>query len=334
MKAYVISGKNKPLTETEVAEPLLKAGMVHIRMYAAALNHRDLWITKGQYAGLKYPVIPGSDIAGVVEEVGKDVPGEWVGKNAIINPSHAWGDNEAAQGKDFRILGMPDKGTLAEIVAIHREHIFPMPAHLSYVQAAALPLAGLTAWRALMQRARTQGGEKVLITGTGGGVALFALQFALALGAEVWVTSGSPDKLRSAKGLGAAGGANYRDASWAKDLRAAAGAFDVIIDGAGGTGFGDLINLAAPGGRIAVYGGTVGNYENISPQKIFWKQLSILGTTMGTTRDFHDMLRFVNKHKIVPIVDEVFPFSEVSAAFNKMESGLQFGKLVVEGIRR
>ena len=199
MQAHVITAQNKPLIQKEVPDPLLKAGMVHIRMRAAALNHRDLWINKGKYAGLVYPVIPGSDMAGVVEEVGKDVPEEWVGRDAIINPSLFWGTDESVQAKTFSILGMPAPGGLCEIVAIHREHIFPMPEHLTYVQAAALPLAGLTAWRALTSRADTQGADKVLVTGTGGGVALFALQFALAMGCEVWVTSGSKEKLDKVK---------------------------------------------------------------------------------------------------------------------------------------
>ncbi|MEM0998754.1 MAG: zinc-binding dehydrogenase [Bacteroidota bacterium] len=330
MKALVLSGKNKPLQEKKMPEPLLKAGMVHILVRATALNHRDLWIARGKYGGLQYPAVPGSDVAGVVEEVGAGVDADWVGKDIIVNPSHNWGPEEAYQGRDYQILGMPDPGGLAEIVSVREEYVHPMPAHLSHVQAAALPLAGLTAWRALVTRARTRPGERVLVTGIGGGVALFALQYAVALGAKVWVTSGSPAKLKAAQGLGAEGGANYKQAGWAKELKAHSGGFDVIIDGAGGPGFSDLVSVAAPGGRIAVYGGTVGNYDGVSPQKIFWKQLSILGSTMGSPTDFHNMLRFVNENRIVPVVDEVFPFAEALDAFGKMEQGKQFGKLVIE----
>lgn len=330
MKALLLEGKDQPLHIKTVADPLLKAGMVQIRIKAAALNHRDLWVTKGQYAGIKYPIILGSDGAGIVEKVGKDVPQSLVGNAVIINPSFEWGEEEAAQGKDFRILGLPDNGTLAELVNVPIEYVYPMPAHMTFVQAAGLPLAGLTAYRALMTRARARGGDKVLISGIGGGVALFALQFAVKLGCEVWVTTGSETKLRRAIGMGAKGGGNYKSEGWAKQLREAAGLFDVIIDGAGGPGFADLLDLAAPGGRIAIYGGTNGNIEKLSPQKLFWKQVSILGSTMGSPSDFHNMLRFVNTHAIVPVIDEVFPFEEATLAFAKMDAGTQIGKLVVE----
>lgn len=330
MKALVLSKKNAPLTAKNVPDPLLKAGQIHILVRCAALNHRDVWIAKGMYGGLKYPVIPGSDLAGEVEEVGTGVDSTWVGRKVIVNPSHNWGSDEAFQGKEYKILGMPDAGALAEIVAVESEYVHPMPEHLSYAQAAALPLAGLTAWRALVSKARTQAADKVLVTGIGGGVALLALQMALGLGCEVWVTSGSPHKLKAAKAMGATGGANYKDENWSHELKTRAGGFDVIIDGAGGPGFSDLVSLANSGGRICVYGGTAGNYMALSPQKIFWKQLSIFGTTMGSATDFHNMLRFVNEQKLVPVVDEVFAFEEAEQAFERMEKGGQFGKLIVE----
>ena len=179
-----------------------------------------------------------------------------------------WGNNPKFYGPDFKILGMPDNGTFAEFITIDAKYIHHKPAHLSFVQAAALPLAGLTAWRALITRAGlptsgTGSSPKVLITGIGGGVALFALQFALAAGAEVWVTSGSDEKIEKAKAMGAMGGVNYRDADWYKTLIAQTGGnrgghpaerrgyFDVIIDSAGGPGFAKLTDVAAPGGRIA-----------------------------------------------------------------------------------
>lgn len=330
MKALVLESKDKAPAIREVQDPLLKANLIQVRVKAAALNHRDVWITKGLYAGINYPVILGSDVAGVVEEVGKGVDEGMLGQSVILNPSHDWGPDDRCQGKEYKILGLPDNGGFAELLTVDASYAHAMPEHLSYAQAAALPLAGLTAWRALMTRAHMQPGDKVLVTGIGGGVALFVLQFALAHGCEVWVTSGNPKKIEAAKGLGAAGGANYKTDGWAKELRSNAGQFDVIIDSAGGPGFAGLLDLAAPGGRIAVYGGTAGNYEGLSPQKIFWKQLSILGSTMGTPADFHNMMRFVREHKIVPIIDEVFPFKEANKAFTKMDKGKQFGKLVLE----
>jgi zinc-binding alcohol dehydrogenase/oxidoreductase len=330
MKAWLLEGKDKPLSIQTVADPLLKAGQVQIRIVAAALNHRDHWITQGQYAGIQYPIILGSDGAGVVHKVGKDVPANLLGTAVLINPSHGWGEEEAAQGKEFKILGLPENGTLAELINVPLEYVHPMPAHLSYAQAAALPLAGLTAYRALYTRARLRPGDKVLVSGIGGGVALFALQFALKTGCEVWATSGDEAKLTRATALGAKGGANYKEAGWAKKLREVAGEFDVIIDGAAGPGLADLVDIAAPGGRIVIYGGTAGSIEKVSPQKIFWKQLSLMGSTMGSISDFHNMLHFVNKHEIVPIVDEVFPFEEADAAFARMAAGKQMGKIVVQ----
>lgn len=330
MKALILAGKDQPLQIDTVADPLVKAGTVQVRVKAAALNHRDVWITKGQYAGIKYPIILGSDGAGVVEAVGRDLPADWLGRDVVVNPSFDWGTDEAAQGKEFRILGLPDNGTLAELVNVPVAQVHAMPAHLTHVQAAALPLAGLTAYRALFSRAQLRGGDRVLVTGIGGGVALFALQFARAAGCEVWVTSGSPQKLRQAEGLGARGGANYREEGWARRLKEAAGTFDVIVDGAGGPGFADLVDLAAPGGRIAIYGGTAGTIDKLTPQKIFWKQLTICGSTMGSPGDFYNMLRLVEAHKIVPVIDEVFPFADAAQAFEKMDRGGQFGKLVVE----
>ncbi len=330
MKALVLEGKDIPLQIKTLPDPLLKAGRLQIRIKAAALNHRDLWITKGQYAGIKYPLVLGSDGAGIVEKVGAAVSQEWMGKAVLINPSFNWGEDEDAQDSEFKILGLPDNGTLADLVNVPLEYVHPMPAHLSFAQAAALPLAGLTAFRALFKRARTKAGDRVLVTGIGGGVAQFALQFAHKSGCEVWVTSGSDAKIKSAIGMGAKGGVNYKTEGWAKQLKEAAGSFDVIIDGAGGAGFADLTDLAGNAGRIVIYGGTRGNLEKVSPQRIFWKQLSILGSTMGSPSDFHNMLRFVNEHEIVPVIDEVFPFEEAQQAFAKMEAGTQVGKLVVE----
>lgn len=329
MKALLLEGPKKPWQIKTVAEPLLKHGMVMVRLKAAAFNHRDLWISKGQYAGIKYPIIPGSDGSGVIVEVGGDLSRDLLGTEVIINPSQNWGGDESHQGKDYKILGLPDNGTFAELIAVPFEFIHKKPMHLSFEQAAALPLAGLTAFRALFSRARVKEGDKVFVSGIGGGVALCALMFAKAAGCEVWVSSSSQEKIRSAIGLGASGGGNYKEENWQRTLKEKTGPFDVIIDGAGGEGFSALVDLAAPGGRIAIYGGTAGNIGKVSPQKIFWKQLSILGSTMGSPNDFHNMIRFVREKELVPVIDEVFPFSEATAAAEKMEAGKQFGKLVV-----
>ncbi len=302
----------------DVAGPQAGKGEAIVDLHAAALNHRDLFITQGLYAGIRYPCIFGSDGAGT-----------WKGKRVVIYPALEWGDNPGFQGKNFRVLGMPDNGTFAEQISIPRSNVFAMPEHLDWQQAAALSLAGLTAWRTLFSRCRLKKGEKVLITGIGGGVALTALQLAVAAGARVFVSSSSEEKIRKSVELGAEAGINYREDGWDKKLKQEAGGFDVIVDSAAGNGFATFPALCNPGARIGIYGGTLGKIDGLSMQPVFWKQISILGSTMGSPREFRQMLAFVEKHRIVPVVDSVFPISEGNAAFDRMTRGEQFGKIVL-----
>jgi zinc-binding alcohol dehydrogenase/oxidoreductase len=318
LKALIINQLNAPPLLTEMPAPQPKKNEVVVDIHAAALNHRDLFITQGLYAGIKTPCILGSDGAG-----------EWRGKRVVLYPALDWGENPNFQGKSFRVLGMPEDGTFAEQIAIPRKNIFPMPEHLDWHQAAALPLAGLTAWRTLFSRCKLKKGERVLITGIGGGVALMALQLAVAAGAEVFVSSGSDDKIARALQFGAKGGANYREEGWDKRLKQESGGFDVIVDSAGGDGFALFPGLCNPGARIGFYGGTLGKVSGLSLQPIFWKQISLLGSTMGSPREFKSMLAFVQKHEIVPVVDSVFSLSEGVRGFERMELGGQFGKVVL-----
>ncbi len=329
MQAFQIIAINR-CALAEVADPVPAAGEVRVDLKAAALNHRDLWIKLGQYAGLTFPCIPGSDGAGVVGAVGAGVDQAWAGKDVIINPAFDWGDNPRTQGAKFTILGLPRAGTLAHRVVVPVEQLSERPSHLAWPAAAALPLAGLTAWRALVTRAGCRAGDRVLVTGIGGGVALFVLQFAVAAGAEVWVTSSSEAKIDRAKALGARGGFVYTQPEWATMAARAGGGFDIICDSAGGEGFNDLIDLAAPGGRIVFYGATRGNPSALALRKIFWRQLSLLGTTMGDPADWEAMTAFVSRHRIAPVVSEVFPLARVDAALALMERGGQFGKIVIE----
>ncbi|HKB91069.1 MAG TPA: zinc-binding dehydrogenase [Opitutaceae bacterium] len=328
MKAVILPAVNQ-LTIGVVPDPIAAVGEAVVRVKAAALNHRDVWIKLGQYAGLKFPCTPGSDGAGVVESVGEGVDKTWVGKEVIINPSFDWGNSESAQGPKFTILGLPRDGTLAEKIAVPVTQLSVKPHHLSWTEAAALPLAGLTAWRSVFFRAQLKGGEKILITGIGGGVALLALQLAVAHGADVWVTSSSAEKISRAVALGAKGGADYTKAGWAAEFLKTAGSFDVIVDSAGGEGFNDLIDLAGPGGRIVFFGATRGNPSGVTLRKIFWRQLSLLGSTMGSPDDWVAMLQFVSLHRLKPTVSEEIPLDRASEAFALMERGGQFGKIVI-----
>ena len=293
-----------------------------VRLRAAALNHRDVWIRKGQYAGLRFPIVLGSDGVGTVAKG----PAEWVGKDVIVNPALDWGDRETAKSDAFRILGLPDDGTFAEEVLVPVANLVEKPAFLSDAQAAALPLAGLTAYRALFSRAGLQKGERVLVTGAGGGAASLALRFAVAAGARVSATTSGAAKLARARAMGAERAVDYREDGWAEALGES---FDVILDSAGGGGFLKLIDLAAPGGRIVFFGATAGDPESFPMRQVFWKQLSILGTTMGSPHDFRALVEFVEAHRIVPDVDETFPLARVDDALDRMASGAQSGKIVL-----
>lgn len=338
MKAIQLSETHQPVQLIDIPTPTPGPDEVLIQLRAAALNHRDVFVQQGLYPGMKLPSIPGSDGSGTITDLGSAVHDIAIGQDVIINPGLYWGDNPRFYGPNFRILGMPDAGTFAEYVSVPARYVHPKPAHLSFEQAAAIPLTSLTAWRALITRGRLnqdQSTERILITGIGGGAALAALQFAVAAGAEVWVTSGSDEKIQRAVELGAKGGINYKQTDWLKQLMAQtgggrAGYFDVIIDSAGGPGFAKLIDAAASGGRIVFYGSTTGNITDIVPPKVFFKQLDILGTTMGTEQEFTDMLAFVNKHRITPIIDIVLPLAETEQALRWMEAGKQFGKIVLK----
>ena len=318
------------LIVTEVKSPRPSDGEVLVRLEAAALNHRDLWIKKGKYPGIKWPVIPGSDGAGVVEEFHGESGGFNVGDEVIINPSFGWGDGERAQSGEFSILGLPRKGTLAEYVTVPVGQLTHKPTHLTWSEAAALPLAGLTAYRAVFARANLQPGEKVLVSGVGGGVALLALQYAIANQAEVWVSSSSQDKIAQAVALGARGGFDYNEKGWTRKVRELVGGFDVIVDSAGGSGFERLVDVAAPGGRIAFYGATRGDPPVLPMRKVFWNQLSLLGTTMGSPADWQAMVDYVAANRIKPVISNTFPLEDAGTAFELMADGGQFGKIVVE----
>ncbi|WP_239691796.1 zinc-binding dehydrogenase, partial [Hymenobacter coccineus] len=211
------------------------------------------------------------------------------------------------------------------------EYVRPLPRAPQRGPGRGAAAGGLTAYRAAFSRAQAQPGERVLVTGIGGGVAIVAAQLCVARGCEVWGTSSSDEKLAGLPALGLRGGINYNAANWVKDLvKQAGGPFDVIIDSAAGAAFGALLDAAAPGGRIVFYGGTLGNIPQIPPGKVFWKQLSILGSSMGSAQDFDDLLALVTEKQIVPVVDEIFPLAEAEAALRRMEAGQQFGKIVLQ----
>ena len=319
IKALVLKAFNSYPTMDTLELPALETDMGEIKVKAVGLNRRDFYITQGLYPGVEFPVVMGSDVCGIYED-----------QEVIVNPNINWGDNEAVQGDNYHILGMPTWGGMAEYVQVGKDRIHPKPAHLSLEEASALPLAGLTAFRAVKSKGNCKAGEKVLINGIGGGVATFAFQFALAIGAEVYVTSGSDEKLQKALELGAKGVANYKTENWHKALAKESGGFDLIIDSAGGKGFANLAKLCRPAARIVFYGGTRGKIEGLSPQILFWRQVTIMGSTMGSDKDFEDMLAFVNAHKIKPIVDSVIDWNASDQAFEILKNSSQMGKVVLK----
>ncbi|MDP6934042.1 MAG: zinc-binding dehydrogenase [Myxococcota bacterium] len=330
MRAFVLQTLDSPPVVCSVPRPCLAPGEARVRIHAAALNRRDDWIRQGAYPGLKAPIVLGSDGCGVVEQV-RDADPSWIGRRVVINPSIDWGEDERVQGPDYTILGMPRDGTLAEYLCVPVENLVEAPEHLDDNQAAALPLAGLTAWRALVTRAELVAGERVLVTGIGGGVSLVGAQLALAMGARVWVSSGSTTKIERARQLGVEGGVNYGDPEWARELRAQCPeGFDVILDGAGGEGFGSLARMLAPAGRLVFYGGTRGRWPRLLPQHVFFRQVSILATSMGSPTEFSAMVAFVSRVRLVPVVDRVFSLEDSILSLEHLDAPERFGKVVVE----
>ena len=330
MKAITLDDtSSSKLNVREVPERPLKEGEVKVAIKAAALNHRDEWCRQGLYPNIQNGIILGSDGSGVVEEVAIGTEESWLGKEVIINPAINWGENQKAQNKDFEILGMPRNGTLAEKVIVPLDRLHLKPAHLTFEEAAGLPLAGLTAFRALFYQGEVKPGDAVLITGFGGGVAQLAFQYAVQANALVYATSSKKEKLDKASELGAKGVFNYTDPDWTSEALEQTGGFDIIIDSAAGDAINNLINVVKPGGRIVFYGATLGNPSKIIARKIFWNQIKLMGTTMWSDQDFQNMIQFVSENKVTPLIDEVFPFDKASDAFDKMKEGKQLGKIVL-----
>jgi zinc-binding alcohol dehydrogenase/oxidoreductase len=272
-------------------------GEVVIDLRAAALNRRDLRVIAGGWPG-------------------------------VTLPSLEWGDDPSVLGPRFRILGGPDDGTFAEQVRVPAENVFAKPARLSFEEAAALPLAGLTTWRALFTRGRLRSGETVLVQGAGAGTSTFAVQFARAAGARVFVTSGSAEKIERAVMLGAEAGFDYRSDGWEQELvERTDGGVDLVIDSAG-TWPASATSVRS-GGRIVFFGATQGPTTEVDIRALYFKQIDLMGTMMGTTVDFRALLRAAGTQAWRPLVDSARPLAEVADALARMAASEQFGKLVL-----
>jgi zinc-binding alcohol dehydrogenase/oxidoreductase len=328
VRLHEIGGpQNLRIDDVPIPEP--GASEVLVRLRAAALNHRDVYITQGLYPRIELPRILGSDGAGEVAKLGSNVTSLAVGAEVVIDPMFGWGgDRRVWDPQASSLLGMPRDGTFAQYVAVPAENVYSKPPSLTMEEAAAIPLAGLTAYRATFTRGDLRPGETVLITGIGGGVQTFVLLFAKHVGARAIVTSGSDEKLARAKALGADEALNYKTApDWHKQLRSM-GPIDLVVDSSGGETLAKALDAIRPGGRIAIYGGTSGE-ATIKLFPLFWKHVTILGTSMGSPQDFEAMLALFDGGESRPVVDRVFPMKEASAAAERMEDAEQFGKIII-----
>jgi zinc-binding alcohol dehydrogenase/oxidoreductase len=314
-------GDPSVLRAEDVADPVPGDGEVVVELRAAALNRRDTGIRRGAYGDFDLPLVLGSDGAGVRRDTGDEV---------VVFPSLRWGEREDAAGDEFTILGGPEDGTYAELVKVPAENVYPKPSRLSWEEAAALPLAGLTAYRALFARARLETGETVLVLGAGSGVATLAVQLARQAGARVLVTSSNAEKIARARDLGAEAGVDYTEVDWAEEVRGLTGGagVDVVVDSVGTT-WPDSLRCLRKGGRAVVFGATGGSEATLSVRPFYGSHLSLLGTTMGSPRDFEGLLAAVERGDWTPVVDSVRPLAEADAAHERMERGEQFGKLVL-----
>jgi len=329
MKALVLTEPGK-IEIKEIPTPSLSEGKALVKIKAAALNRRDDWIREGKYPNIKFGGTLGSDGAGVVEAVFNPTDQHWVGKEVVINPNIDWGPDPEVQSPKYTIIGMPMSGTFAEYVAVPIDRLHAKPAHLDFLQAAALPLGGLTAYRALFKKGGLRAGQNVLISGFGGGVAQFAFLFAKAIGANVYVTSGSDEKIEKAMRLGAKGAYNYKKQNNFEDLWKTKGGFDLVIDSAGGDQLNNFIKVLRPLGKIVFYGATNGLPAKIDLYKMFWNQLSLIGTTMGNDQEFTEMVAYVEKYQILPIVDSIRPFSKIIESFPDITRPNKVGKIVFQ----
>ena len=329
MKALVLIATGK-LEWKELDKPVLTAGKALVKIKAISLNRRDEWIKEGKYPNIRYGCILGSDGAGIVESVADENSSKWIGQEVVINPNINWGPDAEVQEKNYSILGMPVNGTFAEYILVNVDRLQHKPFHLDFLQAAALPLGGLTAFRALFRRGGLRHGQNVLISGFGGGVAQFAFLFAQAAGANVYVTSGSDEKIARALKMGAKGAYNYKKVSTYSELWKTKGGFDLVIDSAGGDQLNSFIKMLKPCGKIVFYGATNGLPAKVDLYRMFWNQLSLLGTTMGNDHEFSEMLDFVSKHQIRPMIDSIRPFSKLADSFADILLPNKVGKIVFQ----
>ncbi|KAK3825342.1 MAG: hypothetical protein J3Q66DRAFT_294179 [Benniella sp.] len=339
MKALIVEKKDaKPTYHdakvVDIPKPeSLEDDQALLEMNAVSFNHRELWIRKGQYPGIVFGSVLGADGVGKIVDIKDGGSSKFkLGDRVVINPSTGWIKDPRGPEEAYYILGGGHaSGVFSDYFVAPLVEIFKAPDHLTDAEAAALPLGGLTAYRAVFTKGQVTQDQNVLITGIGGGVALLALAFCVAAGANVYVTSSEESKIQKAVRLGAKGGVNYKEEKWGVNLQKLAGGemFDVVIDGAGGDGVKTFTRILRLGGIIVSYGMTVKPQVDYTMAAVL-RNIEIRGSTMGSRLEFEQMLEFVTKHKIKPVVSQVWQGLEsAEEAFETMKKGSQFGKLVL-----
>lgn len=326
------------LVAGELADPRPGPGEVVVRVKACALNRLDLWVRQGWPGlALRFPHVLGADVAGVVEEVGPGVATAAAGDEVVVNPGTSCGQCEACLGgRDnlcprYALLGEHVDGGYAERVRVPAANLCPRPACLSWSEAAAVPLVFLTAWQMLVDRAAVRPGETVLVHGGGSGVGSAAIQVARLLNATVITTASSDDKLERAREIGAHHGVRYDRPGWSQEVRDRAGGrgVDVVVEHTGAPTFADSVRLVRRGGRVVTCGATGGADARLDLRVVFYRQVSILGSTMAPKARLYDILRHVEAGALRPVLDRTFPLEEARQAQRTLEERRQFGKLVL-----
>jgi NADPH:quinone reductase-like Zn-dependent oxidoreductase len=342
MKAAIIREHGGPevISVEDVPEPELRPGEVLVKLRAATLNHLDVWVRRGGRTGeLAGPHILGSDGAGTIAKVGEGVQGVAVRDEVLINPGLPCGHCEFCRAgeqslcEDFGILGMARDGTFAEMVAVPARCVCPKPRHLNFEEASCLGISYITAWRMLVHRAAARPGETVLIHGIGGAVALAALQFAILNGCRVIVTSSSNEKLGKSAALGAHEHLNYRTtpdlAEAVRKLTRGRGV-DIVLDTVGAATWPVDFGAVRRGGRIVICGVTTGAEAVTNLQTLYWNQITVLGSTLGSDEDVRAMLSAVSADELHPVIDDVMPLARAREAAERMEAGKQFGNICLK----
>jgi len=342
MKALTLTaaGRLEHLQLRNLSAPTIqRPDQALVRVHAAALNRLDLWVAEGlPGAAPHFPHVVASDAAGVVEQVGAEVWQVRPGDRVMINPGLSCGrcsaclEGEESLCAEFRIVGEHVGGTAAEYVVVPGENLALVPDAMSWAEAAAYSLATLTAWRMLVTRARLRAGETVLVWGIGGGVAVAALQIAVLVGARTFVTSGTEAKLETARRLGAVETIHHGQADVVAEVRRLTDGrgVDVVVDSVGESTWPSSLRALRRGGRLVVCGSTTGPAVSLDLRRLFWHQWSVLGSTMGNRREYAEIVRLAHQGKLRPVIDRILPLAEGLAAFERLRSGEQTGKLVIE----